>query len=181
VAIRIEDEELVVPESPPWDRVSVDEDHPAAHDPVPSPPRLIGSPVVSEDTDPNDLVVDHVDYYFRDGHGNRPAICLREGMLVPIEEGNVTMLVGSAEENSDVDVALGEAMPGGGRTVEIEEVRDFGAEEEAQMREAYQEANAEADRLVRNGRAPIPYEEDGGSDALPEGTYNTPPEYSESE
>ena len=61
------------------------------------------------------------------------------------------------------------------------EIRDFAAEEEEQAchdrGRADEEANALVDRLVREGRAPIPYEEDGGDDALPDAEYNTPPEY----
>ena len=44
---------------------------------------------------------------------------------------------------------------------------------------ADEEANALADRLVKEGRALIPYAEDGGDDALPDAEYNTPPEYSQ--
>jgi hypothetical protein len=71
------------------------------------------------------------------------------------------------------------------RLIPIEEVvpgaqvvRDFGAEEERQgveMRASgYQEANQEADRLVRAGRAPVEY-----SQTAPDGHVDLPPPYVE--
>jgi len=103
---------------------------------------------------------------------------LRDGML-----GERLRTMGELEVDSDVDVVLGEMMPADFQITPLVEIQDFAAEEEEQARHdrgrADEEANALADRLVREGRALIPYEEDGGDDALPDAEYNTPPEYSQ--
>ena len=160
VEIREEQEELVVPESSIWDHVSVDSSdvgddlREAA---IAAPPSVeavvpaVGSPII---------------------------MCLRDGML-----GECLLTMGELEMDSDVDVALGEMMPVHIQVAPLVEIRDFAAKEEEQARQdrghADEEANALADRLVREGHAPIPYEEDGGPNSLPVDEYNTPPEYSQ--
>ena len=162
VEICEEDEELVVPESPVWDRVSVDEE---------IDPNYIGDDLreAAIAAPPSDEVaVPEV--------GGLIIMCLCDGML-----GERLCTMGELEVDSDVDVALGEMMPANVHVAPLVEIRDFAVEEEEQARytrgRADEEANALADRLVREGRAPIPYEEDGGNNALPEVEYNTPPEY----
>jgi len=164
VEIREEDEELVVPESPVWDRVSVDEEI----DPNDIGDDLREAAIAAPPSD--EVVVPAV--------GGPIIMRLRDGML---SERLRTM--GELEVDSDVDVALGEMMPANVQITPLVEIRDFTAEEEEQARHdrgrADEEANALADRLVREGCAPIPYEEDGSVDALPDAEYNTPPEYSQ--
>jgi len=164
VEIREEDEELLVPESPVWDRVSVDEEI----DPNDIGDDLREAAIAAPPSD--EVVIPAV--------GGPIIMRLRDGML-----GERLRTMGELEMDSDVDVALGEMMPADVQVAPLVEIRDFAAEEEEQARHkrgrADEEANALADRLVREGRAPIPYAEDGGDDALPEAEYNTPPEYSQ--
>ena len=159
VEIREEDEELVVPESPVWDRVSVDEEV----DPNDIGDDLREAAIAAPPSD--EVVVPTV--------GGPIIMHLRDGML-----GERLRTMGELEMDSDVDVALGEMMPADVQVAPLVEIQDFAAEEEEQARHdrgrADEEANALADRLVREGRAPIPYEEDGGDDALPDAKYNTP-------
>jgi len=162
VEIREEDEELVVPESPVWDRVSVEE-----VDPNKIGDNLREAAIAAPSSD--EVVLPTV--------GGPIIMRLHDGML-----GECLRTMGELEVDSDVDVALGEMMPAEVRVAPLVEIRDFTVEEEEQAHHARgradEEANALADWLVREGRTPIPYEEDGGDDALPEAKYNTPPEYS---
>jgi len=155
---------LVVPESPIWDRVSVDEEL----DPNDIGDDLREAAIAAPSSD--EVVIPEV--------GGPIIMRLRDGML-----GERLRTMGELEVDSDVDVALGEMMPAVVQVAPLVEIRDFTAEEEEQARHdrgrADEEANALVDRLVREGRALIPYEEDGGDDAFPDVEYNTPPEYSQ--
>jgi len=91
VEIREEDQDLVVPESPIWDWVSVDE-----VDPNNIGDDLREAAIAAPPSD--DVVVPTVD---------GPIIMrLRDGML-----GECLQTMGKLEMDSDVDVALGEMMP----------------------------------------------------------------------
>jgi len=155
VEIREEDEELLVPESPVWDRVSVDEEI----DPNDIGDDLREAAIAAPPSD--EVVVPTV--------GGPIIMRLCDGML-----GERLRTMGELEV--DVDVALGEMMPADVQVAPLVEIRDFAAEEEEQARHdrgrADEEANALADRLVREGCALIPYEEDGGDDALPDAEYS---------
>jgi len=94
VEIHEEDKELVVPESPVWDRVSVDEEI----DPNNIGDDLREAAIAAPSSD--EVVVPEV--------GGPIIMRLRDGML-----GERLHTMGELEVDSDVDVALGEMMPVG--------------------------------------------------------------------
>ena len=156
VQIREEPIEDVVPETPVWDRETVDEEEERE--------AFAAAP------DPNAEVVPAAPI----------TMVLRDGFLQG--PGEWTLM-------DDLDVALSTAMTTADtRAVQVAPlvpILDFAEEEALQARldrrRGTEQMDAEADRLVREGRAPVEYVEQDAEDQPPLDEYASAPEYTVSE